>query len=70
MVNHSYKFADESFVENYKEEGKMVHPGMVGITELMMDENFLCWMEGQSDDLLENHTTYEIFNLYQSALKH
>jgi len=43
---------------------------MVGITELMMDENFLCWMEDQSDDLLENHTTYEIFNLYQSAVKH
>ncbi|HNS10149.1 MAG TPA: hypothetical protein PKN29_10645 [Candidatus Ozemobacteraceae bacterium] len=48
----------------------MVHPGMVGITELMMDENFLCWMEEQSDDLLENHTTYEIFNLYQSDVKH
>lgn len=40
---------------------------MVGITELMMDENFLCWMEDQTDDLLENLTTYEIFNLYQSA---
>lgn len=40
---------------------------MVGITELMMDENFLCWMEQQQDDLLENLTTFEIFNLYQSA---
>lgn len=45
----------------------MVHPVMVGITELMMDESFLCWMEEQTDDLLENLTTYEIFNLYQSA---
>ncbi len=45
----------------------MVHPGMVGITELMMDEGFLCWMEQQSDDLLENLTTFEIFNLFQSV---
>lgn len=40
---------------------------MVGITELMMDESFLCWMEQQQDDLLESLTTFEIFNLYQSA---
>lgn len=70
MVKHSYKFADESFVENYKKKlhggRQMVHPGMVGITELMMDENFLCWMERQQDDLLESLTTFEIFNLYQS----
>lgn len=44
----------------------MVHPGMVGITELMMDENFLCWMEDQKDDLLEKKSTFEIFSLYQS----
>ncbi len=44
----------------------MVHPGMVGITELMMDENFLCWMEEQSDEMLENNSTFEIFKLYQS----
>lgn len=44
----------------------MVHPGMVGITELMMDDNFLCWMERQSNDLLESLSTFEIFNLYQS----
>lgn len=45
----------------------MVHPGMVGITELMMDENFMCWMEVQQDDLLESMTTFEIFNLYQAT---
>jgi len=44
----------------------MVHPGMVGITELMMDENFLCWMEAQADELLENKSTFEIFKLYQA----
>jgi len=44
----------------------MVHPGMVGITELMMDESFLCWMEDQADELLENKSTFEIFKLYQS----
>lgn len=44
----------------------MVHPGMVGITELMMDESFLCWMEKQEDDLLESKSTFEIFTLYQS----
>ncbi len=45
----------------------MVHPGMVGITELMMDEDFLCWMEAQSDNLLESLSTFEIFNLYQAS---
>lgn len=44
----------------------MVHPAMVGITELMTDDSFLCWMEDQQEDLLENLTTYEIFNLYQT----
>jgi hypothetical protein len=44
----------------------MVHPGMVGITELMMDENFLNWMEEQTEKLLESKTTFEIFKLYQS----
>lgn len=39
---------------------------MVGITELMMDENFLGWMEDQADELLESKTTFEIFKLYQS----
>ena len=43
----------------------MVHPGMVGITELMMDENFLSWMEDQSDDLLESMSTFEIYSLFQ-----
>jgi len=27
MVNHSYYFADESFVENYKEDGKWFTQG-------------------------------------------
>ena len=44
----------------------MVHPGMVGITELMMDENFLSWMEIQSEEMLESKSTFEIFKLYQS----
>lgn len=45
----------------------MVHHGMVGITELMMDDAFLGWMENQSEDLLEKLSTFEIYNLYQSA---
>ena len=49
-----------------KEEKTMVHPGMVGITELMMDENFLSWMEIQSEEMLESKSTFEIFKLYQS----
>lgn len=39
---------------------------MVGITELMMDENFLSWMEIQSEEMLESKSTFEIFKLYQS----
>ena len=42
----------------------MVHPGMVGITELMMDDCFLNWMEAQSEDLLESFSTFEIYRLY------
>ena len=45
----------------------MVHPGMVGITELMMDDKFLDWMEGQDEDMLENMSTFEIYSLYQRA---
>lgn len=45
----------------------MVHPGMVGITELMMDEGFLSWMEIQDEDMLEMHSTFEIYSLYQQA---
>ncbi len=45
----------------------MVHPGMVGITELMMDDSFLSWMEVQEEELLETLSTFEIFKLYQKA---
>ncbi len=45
----------------------MVHPGMVGITELMMDDSFLSWMEVQEEELLETLSTFEIFKLYQQA---
>jgi len=45
----------------------MVHPGMVGITELMMDDCFLSWMEIQDEDLLETLSAFEIYNLYQQA---
>lgn len=45
----------------------MVHPGMVGITELMMDDNFLNWMDIQDEDLLESLSTFEIYSLYQKA---
>lgn len=38
---------------------------MVGITELMMDDNFLSWMEIQEEELLETLSTFEIYHLYQ-----
>ena len=44
----------------------MVHPGMVGITELMTDDNFLKWMEAQKDKFLENLSTHEIYKLYKN----
>ncbi len=43
----------------------MVHSGMVGITELMTDDAFLSWMEGQAEDLLESLSTFEVYSLYQ-----
>jgi hypothetical protein len=46
---------------------RMVHQGMVGITELMMDESFLCWMEIQDDNFLEDLSTFEIYCMYQKA---
>lgn len=44
----------------------MVHPGMVGITELMTDDRFVGWMEEQSDDLLDTLSTFEIYNRFCS----
>ncbi|GAB4271856.1 MAG: hypothetical protein Kow0029_09890 [Candidatus Rifleibacteriota bacterium] len=45
----------------------MVHPGMVGITELMMDDSFLDWMESQEENFIESLSTFEIYKLYQQA---
>ena len=42
----------------------MVHSGMVGITELMTDDNFMGWMEDQSEEMLERLSTYEVYTLY------
>ncbi len=42
----------------------MVHPGMVGITELMTDDDFVGWMEEQEDEMLETLSTYEVYSLY------
>ena len=42
----------------------MVHMEMVGSTELMTDDGFLGWMEQQADDLLEKHSTFEVYRLY------
>lgn len=44
----------------------MVYPQMVGIAELMTDDNFLSWMENQSSDLLFRMSTFEIYKLYRS----
>jgi hypothetical protein len=45
----------------------MVHAGMVGITELMMDDCFMNWMESQEDETLETKSTFEIYKLYLKA---
>ncbi|MBF0502054.1 MAG: hypothetical protein HQM09_18080 [Candidatus Riflebacteria bacterium] len=47
----------------------MVHPGMVGITELMTDDRFMGWMEGQSDDVIESLSTYEIYSRFCSEVE-
>ncbi|HEY9069935.1 MAG TPA: hypothetical protein VIV61_06725 [Candidatus Ozemobacteraceae bacterium] len=46
----------------------MVHPAMVGITELMTDDAFLGWMENQDEDLLERLTTYEVYSRFQTEM--
>jgi len=46
----------------------MVHPAMVGITELMTDDVFLGWMESQDEDLLERLTTYEVYSRFQTEM--
>ena len=43
----------------------MVHPGMVGITELMTDDLFMGWMEAQPDDLLDSLSTYEVYTRFR-----
>lgn len=45
----------------------MVHPGMVGITELMTDDGFLSWMENQDASSIECLSTFEIYGLYKNA---
>jgi len=47
----------------------MVHPEMVGITELMTDDNFIGWMEKQCDNMLESLSTFEIYTLYQKEFE-
>ncbi len=42
----------------------MVHPGMMGVTELMTDETFLLWMENQNEDLLGSIPIFEIYQLF------
>ncbi|HNW35187.1 MAG TPA: hypothetical protein PKM25_09670 [Candidatus Ozemobacteraceae bacterium] len=46
----------------------MVHPAMVGITELMTDDTFLIWMENQEEDLLERLTTFEVYSRFQNEI--
>jgi hypothetical protein len=67
IVNKTINSADGFCVKTNTEENNMVHPGMVGITELMMDDSFLSWMEVQEEELLETLSTFEIFKLYQKA---
>jgi len=46
----------------------MVHPAMVGITELMTDDTFLIWMENQEEDLLGRLTTFEVYSRFQNEI--
>jgi len=59
---------NEKFREAEEEATSMVHPAMVGITELMTDDNFLVWMESQEEDLLERLSTYEVYTRFQSEM--
>lgn len=43
----------------------MVHAGMVGITELMMDDDFLAFMESLPESDAAGMSVYEIYACYQ-----
>ncbi len=42
----------------------MVHPGMVGITELMTDDSFLAFMETMDESAIATMSVYEIYAAY------
>lgn len=43
----------------------MVHSEMIGITELMTDDQFMGWMEAQDDERIENLSSFEVYSLYR-----
>ncbi|MBI3039945.1 hypothetical protein HYY75_13000 [bacterium] len=47
----------------------MVHPGMVGVTELMCSDGFAGWIERQEDDNLTNLSAFEIYSLFCSEIE-
>ncbi len=61
-------YLERKIREAEEEATSMVHPAMVGITELMTDDNFLVWMENQEEDLLERLSTYEVYTRFQSEM--
>lgn len=44
----------------------MVYAEMVGVAELMTDDNFLSWVENLDEEDTEL-STFEIYNRYQEA---
>lgn len=53
----------------YKYVSEVVHPGMVGIHELMTDNKFLDWFEKLSDKILNKLSMYEIYQKYLKEVK-
>jgi heme/copper-type cytochrome/quinol oxidase subunit 2 len=45
----------------------MIHTGMVGAVEAMLDDRFAAWIEKQSDALLASLPTFELYKLYVQA---
>lgn len=46
----------------------MVHPGMVGITELMTDDGFVAFMEGLDDATCAAVSVHDLYSRYRDGL--
>lgn len=64
-----YKKENIKTIIESKLVSEVVHQGMVGIHELMTDDDFLNWFEKLSDSILNKLTMFEIYRRYMKEKK-